>query len=124
MSLAVRVLPVSEWHRIATPETAAALPLLNPAKAQILVVEDDGQIVGHWIALQTLHAEGVWIAPDYRKAGGVARKLWRAMRQQAVDGGYGWLMTGAQTADVRALIVDHLGGQPLSVEQFVVSVKG
>ena len=42
----------------------------------MFVVEDgDGTVVGCWAVLAVLHAEGIWIHPDHRQKGSVARRL-------------------------------------------------
>jgi hypothetical protein len=107
-----RVLPRDEYARLTATELATVWPHL-PESAQVIVVEDeDGQIVGCWSALPVLHAEGVWIAPDARRKGGVALRLLRGMREVLKDYGVSTVVTGAQDATVADLIV-RLGGRQL-----------
>lgn len=58
-------------------------PHLDPAQAQVLVVEQDGAIVGTWVLMRLVHAECVWIAPAHRGRGRVAARLVQFMRERA-----------------------------------------
>jgi len=77
------VLPYHEWPRLAHTDLAPALPDLDPARVQILVVEHHGVIVGCWAMAWCLHAECLWIDPEKRGKAGVLRNLLRAMQSFA-----------------------------------------
>jgi GNAT superfamily N-acetyltransferase len=115
-----RVLPVEEWPRLAGTELEAVWPTLDPGSAQIVVVEEAGQIVGCWALLAVWHVEGVWIHPDYRsRPAGVARRLLVAMRYLARRCGALAVLTGAIDPKVRHILTDHLHARPVPGEQFI-----
>lgn len=117
--MTTRLLPPSEWDRLAGTELETVHPHL-PESARVIVVEDEaGAIVGCWCVFTSVHAEGVWIAPEHRTRGTVARRLLVGLRHQLEDLGATAVMTGAVSDDVRALIA-RLQGQPLPGEQYVI----
>ncbi len=77
------MLPPEEWPRLAGTEAERVWPLLDPAQAQVLVVEQGGAIVGVWVLMRLVHAECVWIAPAHRGRGSVAKRLVSFMRERA-----------------------------------------
>ncbi len=77
-----RILPREDYGRLAGTELEAVREQL-PESASVVVVEDDGEIVGCWALMPVLHAEGVWIAERERKRGRVALRLLRAMSDTA-----------------------------------------
>jgi N-acetylglutamate synthase-like GNAT family acetyltransferase len=118
-----RLLPPEEWARLAGTELETVWPHLHAASAQIVVVEQDGQIVGCWALMRVVHVEGVWIAPAYRGKASVAKRLLQGMRRAAAQWGAKTVATAALTDDVRRLVA-HLGGVALPGEHFVMSVGG
>lgn len=119
--MTTRLLPMDEWFRLADTELGPALHVL-PDDTRIVVVEDpDGDIVGCWALIRYVHVEGVWIAPSHRKRGRVAASLLAGMQQAARDWDVQAVLTAALTDDVRQLI-DHLGGQPLPGDHFVLPI--
>jgi len=119
-----RVLPVEEWSRM--PESLDPLIMsLAPGSCRVLVVEDDGEIVGRWILFPVLHAEAVDIAPAYRKRGGVARRLLSLMYRSARELGFDRVWTASDSEDVtRILAHPSLGAVPVPALPFVLPVKG
>jgi hypothetical protein len=119
-----RILPPAEWPRLVNTEAGPALKYLDPAESNIVVVEDGGRIIGCWSVLRLVHLEGLWIDPAYRHSPSVARRLfratWRVVRRLAPQ----WVMTAAATADVKALLVEHVGAVAIPGEMFVVAVDG
>lgn len=103
-----RILPPDEWPRLKGTEAETIWPLLSPETAQVLVVEQGEDIVGCWLLYPLLHAECVWVAPDHRGRGAVARRLLAFMRRVAQDLGWRTVMTAACSDDVRRLLT-HLG---------------
>lgn len=117
-----RVLPVAEWGRLVGTELELALPYLPP-DTQIVVIEDAVTIVGCWAILRYVHVEGVWIHPDYRRQGAVARRLLSMMGWVARQAfGAQVVITGADTDDVAGLIT-RLGGHRLPGTHYVIPVK-
>src|ERR1043165_2520483 len=83
-----RGLPPEELPLLEGTELEKVYPHLNPKEAKVIVVEDGSLIVGCWALLPFLHAECVWVHPDYRKqAKSPAVRLLRGMRQIARETG-------------------------------------
>jgi hypothetical protein len=74
-----RVLPVTEWHRLAG---TLIDPATLPNDAVPVVVEQDGAIIGCSVLLPIWHQEGTWLAPAYRGNVAAGRRLVEAMRTQ------------------------------------------
>jgi len=70
-----RVLPPSEWPKLAGTLLETVWPSLDPDIDVVLVIERDGTIVGCTSFLPRWHLEGTWIAPTERKKVGVGRLL-------------------------------------------------
>jgi hypothetical protein len=99
-----RILPPDEWPKLQGTEAETLWPLLNPDQAAVLVVEQDGQIVGCWVAMQTLHAECVWVSPTVGNPAAVARPLIDGMFEIARGNGMRSLYTSATNDEVREII--------------------
>lgn len=120
--MTTRLLPASEWSRLAGTELAAAAEKL-PHDAKVLAVEDEtGRLVGCWAAIPLVHVEGLWIAPEHRKAGSVGRRLWREMRRLLSLRGVRVALTGSVSPDVDALLL-HAGAQELPGKCYVLPVR-
>lgn len=103
-----RFLPRSEWpEKLDGTELGSVIQYLNPMWDVVIVVEDEGKIVGCWGGLMRLHAEGVWVHPDYRQKTSVARHLWRQMKTLARSWGMNAVITGAGSESVCALLRKH-----------------
>lgn len=114
-----RVLPQAEWDRLAGTEVAPIVAGLDPENTQVLVIEQDGQIVGTWAIVRLVHVECVWVHPDHRGKASVAARLLAGMRVLARRWGATGVWTGAVSPDVEALI-EKLGGLPVPGAQFVI----
>jgi hypothetical protein len=110
--LRTRELPFAEWSRLVGTELETIWPSVNPETATVLVVEDEGQIVGTWMVMTVVHAEGVWIAPSHRGRGSVARRLLRGLREIAARAGVAGVVTGAKTDDVAGYLA-RVGARPV-----------
>lgn len=118
-----RILDPSEWYRLAGTEAEALIPHLDQETMRVLVVEDaSGEIVGTWTLMRLVHAEAVWVRPDYRGSFGVVKRLLRGMREIATGWGARTVLTGATDAHVRALITS-LHGQRLPGEAYVIPLE-
>jgi ribosomal protein S18 acetylase RimI-like enzyme len=117
-----RILDSSEWHRLAGTEADAVWRDL-PASACVVAVEDDGMIVGCHVLVPVLHAECLWIHPNYRKRSSVARRLWAAVKQEAMDrfGAVGF-QTAAIDDQVRGLLA-HVGGVQIPGDHYMVPLR-
>lgn len=118
--MTTRVLPTDEWPSLAGTEAEAVWPHLVPNNTQVFVVEDEGRIVGCWIAMRVVHAECLWIAESHRAYGfAIGRRLWRSMRQQVREWGGSVFLTAALTDNVRALIA-RFGGRAVPGDVFAL----
>ena len=121
--MTTRILPHDEWPKLAGTELERAYPWLDPNDTLILVVEDDGQIVGAWAAMVQVHLEGVWVHPDHRGRGAVAAHLLREMGSAVREKfGVSAAWTAAENEDVARLITKHLNGRELPGQHFVVPI--
>lgn len=107
-----RILPASEWHRLAHTDLGSVITQCDPRDTQVIVVEHDGEIVGCWAALTIVAAEGVWVAPEHRGKASVARRLLTGMRRLAKEARVAAVLTGAADERIEHLILEH-GGTPL-----------
>lgn len=111
MSLSTRLLPRGDWDRLAGTELEPAVEMLRSIESDVLVVEDDGAIVGCWALCPVWHVEGVWIREDHRGHCGVARRLWRGMRDALASKGARSALTGAGSEAVARMLTKR--GEPL-----------
>lgn len=121
--LVTRVLPPEEWHRLAGSAFDDVIRLVSPDDVRIVVVEDEGRIVGHWAAWRMTHLEGAWVDPAYQKRASVARRLRAATMTEARHWGSEWAMTAACTDDVRRLITKHLKGVAVPGDLYLVRLE-
>ncbi len=117
-----RILPQAEWEKLAGTEAETVWRDL-PESACVVAVEDDGVVVGCHVLIPVLHAEMLWIHPDYRKRSSVARRLWTAVQQEAIDrfGAMGF-QTAAVSDDVRGLL-HHVGAIQIPGDHYMVRLK-
>ena len=116
-----RELPPSEWSKLTPTEAGSVYRQFDPETTRVVVVEQDGAVVGTWVLLRVIHAECVWIADPHRKQGKVARFLLSAMARVARSWGAQNVMTAAVSEDVEALI-ERIGGVRVPGSHFVVPV--
>lgn len=121
--MTARELPYNEWHRLAGTEAEQVWPTLNQGVSTVVVVEDEGRIVGCHILMYLLHAECLWIHPDHRGRSSVARRLWSAVQRLATAAGATTLITAACDERVRGLLA-HVGAVELPGRHYVVPLKG
>lgn len=101
---AVRILPADEHHKLSTFPFAERRGLPDPDRTLILVAENpDGEIVGVWAAMTTVHLEGLWVAESYRRTSRVAVQLLRAMRALLTQLGIVQSFTYTEDANVLVL---------------------
>ena len=120
--MTARVLPFEEWEKIDGIDEI--LMGLRPGRSQVIVVEDQGAIVGRLLLFPVLHAECLWIAPTHRKTVGVMRRLVEAMRRGARQLGFDRVW-GASDSDDMTRILAHpkLGGLPIPALSVVLPVE-
>lgn len=108
-AVTARILPPAEWSRLAdTPLKAASL---DPDSAMVVVVEHHGTIIGCWAAMNTMHVEGLWIAPEHQGHAGTARALMTTMVEELLKAGVEAVLTNAATPEVEAMIQKAGGRQ-------------
>ncbi len=105
MPYTARVLPVKEWPKLATTPLAADwLPALDPNHTVVVVVEDGEQIVASWLALTTVHVEGLNIDPAHQKRGVVGGLLLRTMIETLQAQQVPEVLTQAASEDIETLL--------------------
>ena len=121
MNYVTRILPREEWARLKGTEAEKLEAMTRPGNAEVVVVERDGEIVGCWALLQIVHAECVWVAPEYRGVSAVARRLLAGMRRVARAMGVSRVVTAALTPEVEQLL-SKLQAEELPGRHFVMPV--
>lgn len=116
-----RILPQAEWPRLAETEAGPVWPHLNPAHAQVLVVEHQGQIAGCWVLMHVLHAECLYIAPAYRHRPSVGRRLLVGLTRLATDAGMGGVWTAATSDAVRHLL-EKFGAARMPGDHYIMPI--
>lgn len=120
-SFDIRILPSSEYRKLAGTELETLLPYL-PNGVRVLAVETaTGELVGCWALLPVYHAEGLWIAPAHRGRGRVALRLLEGMRTLCRALGVQTVATASVSEQVDRL-VGHLGAVELPGRHFVFKV--
>jgi hypothetical protein len=120
-----RLLPPSEWGKLAGTELGPVVSCFDPAQTGIVVVEDDaGAIVGCWALYIQWHAEGVWVAPTHRGKAAVARHLRDGLLVAARGLGAQAVWTAALTPEIERLVRRHLRGVPVPGQHFVFGTGG
>jgi hypothetical protein len=117
-----RVLAPAEYPTLAGTELATVWPYL-PDAAQVLVIEEAGQIIGCWACYPLTHVEGVWVAPAHRGKSAVARRLLAGMRRVARSQGARVVNTGAMTSEVADMLL-KLGAVELPGRHFALGLGG
>jgi GNAT superfamily N-acetyltransferase len=120
--MTTRILPQSEWAKLQETEAGAVWRLLDPLKTRIVVMEDQGVIVGCHVLTFVLHAECFWVHPAYRGAG-IAQRLWKAVQAVAQTLGAKTIATAA-CDDRLGRVLERMHAVKLPGDHFVLAVKG
>lgn len=118
-----RVLPQSEWSRLDAAGAETVWKLLDPDKAQILVIEENGEIVGTLTLMSVLHAECLWIKPSHRRGYGVIKRLLDGMWSESRAMGFRALWSGS-LSETMTDIMHRIGASEVPGKSFVFPVKG
>lgn len=118
-----RILPPEQWARLDEAGAETVWKLLDPTRAQILVIEEEGQIVGTLTLMSVLHAECLWIKPSHRKGYGVAKRLLDGMWSAARGEGVKALWSGS-LSDTMTNILHRIGASEVPGKSYVFPVKG
>lgn len=121
--MTTRLLPPEEWAKLDGTELEAVYPHLDREKARIVVIEDGALIVGCWALFPLVHCEGVWIHPDHRGRGVVARRLFCGMVDAARAMDARTVVTAAVDDHIAGLL-EHLKATQLPGRHFVLTVGG
>jgi hypothetical protein len=117
-----RILPTDEWGKLDGTELGEVVKAgAMPTRAEIVVVEDGGQIVGCWALMPYYHCEGIFVAESHRGKSSVQRKLWSGMMRLAKRHGATALLTGCIHDRVRRLL-EHAGAVKLPGETYILPV--
>lgn len=104
--VAPRVLPPDEWDKLAGVE-GLEYPLdlmkADPGSVIVVVVEDEGKIVASWIAMNTVHLEGLHVRPEGRGNPLVARAILLGMVTALRDAHIASVLTIAPTPEIKRL---------------------
>lgn len=117
-----RILPPEEWHRLEGTEAGDVWQTFDPEQTRVIVVEEDGKIIGTWTVMRTVHVECLWAAPEYRGSFGLARRLLAGMREIASGWGARNVFTGSMSPHVTDLI-RRFGGIPAPCEYFILPLE-
>ena len=118
-----RVLPVAEWDRLIGTELGEVVKAhALPADAEVVVVEDSGEIVGCWSLIPYWHCEGIYVAESHRGKMAVQRRLWTGMMRLAKLHGAKALLTGCVSDRVQHLL-EHAGAVRLPGETYILPVR-
>jgi ribosomal protein S18 acetylase RimI-like enzyme len=121
--MSARVLPPEEWHRLDDPHLPRPfVGYVNPADANVVVVEDGDRIVAMMTVFKATHIEGTWIDPETRGLG-VARSLLRTARELARKDGSRWAYTGASDDRMRGLL-SRLKATQIKMDTYVMPLGG
>lgn len=110
-----RLLPPDEWHRLDETLMQSIWRDFDPAYAEVIVVESDGEIVGSVALLSTIHAE---CCESHGTA--VGRMLWNALSARVKELGGSAVWGSAIDDPMKSILIAH--GEPIPGEHFLVRV--
>lgn len=118
-----RQLPDGEYYRLKELWPWKGEDLApNPQHFRIVVAErggEGGEIIGYWGAVDTVHAEPLWIHPDLRGNPGVGRGLLlgilQILQESKVPVVFILINPEEEGADARVAQAERLGFAPLGV---------
>jgi hypothetical protein len=114
---------MAEWPRLVGTELETVWPHFNPSSTIISAVEDElHAIIGCWAFVLVPHAEGLYIAPEHRGKGAVAKLLKSSMKQIAKSYGSKTIYTSSCDPNVARLLT-HLRALKLPGDHYVVPVE-
>lgn len=118
-TLTVRAVPHEEWAGL--QGVPYDLSRVDPLYAVLVVVEDAGQVVGCWLALNTVHLEGLYIDPAHRQIAGVAGRLFAGMVEALQRAGTREALTMTTDPIVRGMAI-KAGFEPVVGELFKLAI--
>lgn len=116
-----RILDRDEWpEKLAGTELETIHPLL-PDGAQVVVVEDAGQVLACQAVYPQVHLEGLWVRPGFRGNPRVARRIFVGMVNTALAMGARSVVTAAIDPTVAGML-ERLGAAELPGRHFALSL--
>lgn len=103
MTLTTRILPRDEWGRLDSFDIKVMADLIQPGRGDIIVVESDGEIVGHWAVYDVVHVEGLWLSSSVRHTRAPVLLL-KAMKECAAARGARAVVTASIDPKIDALL--------------------
>lgn len=116
-----RILDRSEWAAALVGTELETIHPLLPDGAQIVVVEDNGQVLACQAVYPQTVIEGLWVKPEYRGNPRVARRIFTGMVQTALGMGARSVQTAAVDPVVAGMI-ERLGAVELPGRHFSLSL--
>jgi hypothetical protein len=116
-----RLLGHGEYGRLTGSTLESVLSILPPA-AQVLVVEEGGEIVGHLAVVPLWHTDGLWISPGHRKRGRVFRLLAQGLGRMVETLGISTVIPGSDSEEMDRILAG-LGAVQLPARQYVLNVQ-
>ena len=104
-----RDLPEAEWSKL-------GLSKLPPTGSRVIVVEEDGRIMGYWCVITAVHLEPVWIDPKYRGNPSMVRKLWRGVRNVLLDNDVEMAVLVLMRDNPASHVIKRMGFQPVNAD--------
>lgn len=121
-ALTVRAVPPDEWAGLQARGVPYDLSVLDPLYGVVVVVEDGDRVVASWLALNTVHLEGLYIDPANRHLATVAGKLFAGMVEALQRIGTHEALTITTDPIVRAMAV-RAGFEPVTGELFKLTIR-
>ena len=118
-----RILPMSEWEKLAPSELPVLLQHIRPEDVDVAVVEDEGEVVASLAAIKAMHFEGLWIHSEHRTPGVARALVTAALDAVEAKSSSGWVIGGAADDRMRSLLT-RLGGVKLEMDSYVLSLSG
>lgn len=118
------MLTPADLDRLGDRDLGSLLRYVKPEHAQIVAVEEDGEIAAHVGILQVTHFEGLYIKPEQRGNAGVFRALIRGAFDIPRQRGECWAIGAAEKTDERMeTLCRRLGGHELPVKFYAIGVS-
>jgi ribosomal protein S18 acetylase RimI-like enzyme len=118
-----RILPRSEWSKLAVSGIAPMEQTLRPEDVQMVVIEDEGRIVATMGVFRVTHFEGLWIDPEYRGNAGLGRRLIKMAITAARKWAGNWVWGASETSHMDD-VLSRLGGACVPVKTYIIPIGG
>lgn len=116
-----RVLPPSEWDRLAVTGNPP-FDHVRPEDIAVVAVESDGAIIASVAVMRLPHFEALWIAPEHRGNAGAFRLLIKTAFKTARQWADTWIMAGS-ASPVMDSMLERLGGKKVPMSVHILPVR-